>query len=90
MKMVQLLLLSMVILSFSNIVGCSKTEVVYVKLGKTPEETKGTMRIATNTKIPVSYGAGEATKLDLGGRVVLDEADLAFLLRHYIENPPQR
>ncbi len=55
-------------------------------MGKAPEETQGTMRIATNDKIPVSYGDGKLTSLDIAGRVVIDENDLAFLLRFYRDN----
>lgn len=58
-----------------------KERVVYSGLAKFPEESKGTIIIATNKKIPITIGGTEiAAEKDLGGYAAIKLRDLAYLI----------
>lgn len=64
------------LISTSCTVGVKKdVRIVYVSFARTPEVTKGAIKIATNRKIPVTV-EGEETTLDLGGWNVVSNSDL--------------
>lgn len=72
------------------IAGCSigvKTRIVYAGFVAYPEESKGTVIIATNKKIPVTIaGTDFAGRLDLGGRPVITMQELKFFVEAVKEN----
>lgn len=73
--------------------GCSigikeKQTIVYAGFAKSQDESKGAIRIATNKGIPVTI-VGEkdiSTTKDLGGMIVVREADYAALVRRWNES----
>ncbi len=62
--------------------GCltNDVKIIYSGFAKTPEESKGAIRIATNDKIKVTI-AGSDTKMDLGGMYVVKGSDLKAFVR---------
>ena len=77
--MVFLSLLLILILTSGCSIGVKESvKIVYVSYAKTPEEAQGALRIATNSKIPVTV-VGETdtyTELNLGGYYVISAGDL--------------
>lgn len=77
------LLLIATLISSGCTVGLRKeTRVVYAGLGKQPEEAKGAIRIATNSKIPVTIVGDTQThvSMDLGGYYVISATDLRIFV----------
>lgn len=80
------------LLILTLISGCAigikeKQTVIYAGFAKSPEELQGAIRIATNTKIPVTIiGETETlTEMDLGGMIAIREADLKYLVKEHNE-----
>lgn len=80
--------------------GCSigvkeRVRIIYVSYTKTPEQTKGAIRIATNDKIPVTVmgKTDVSTEMNLGGYFVVNASDLkAFVeavkkVNEFSDNP---
>jgi len=55
-----------------------KVRIVYVSNFKTPQECKGAIKIASNSKIPVTIEGKEdiLTNMDLGGYYAIKASDL--------------
>lgn len=80
-------ILCLLIILLIAITGCSigvkeKQTIIYTSFAKTPEESKGAIKIATNKLVPVTI-EGEKdifTKMDLGGYYAISASDLkAFI-----------
>lgn len=85
----QFLLILLIMICLTATSGCSigvkeKQTIVYSQVYKTPEQCKGAIRIATNKKIEVTIEGEKdiSTTMDIGGRYVIDYADLSQLLRN--------
>jgi len=83
------LLLLLIALAVAT-VGCSigvKSRIVYAGFVPYPEESKGTVIIATNKKLPVTIaGTDFAGRLDLGGRPVITMQELKYFVEAVKEN----
>ena len=75
----------LLILPLISLTACLRanreTEIVKVSLEKIPEEVNGILYIATNKKIKVGIeGTDKIAEMDLGGRYILDKAELQLLV----------
>ena len=82
-----LISLAVTVLSSCTIGIRKEVRVVYVSFAETEEATKGAIRIATNSTIPVTVGDNHVD-LNLGGYYVISAADLkAFVEAIRARNP---
>lgn len=84
------ILLSMLMMFSISTAGCSigiKERVTYASVAKFPEESKGTIIIATNRKIAITVGGTDiAGYRDLGGYAAINLRDLKFFVEAVKEN----
>lgn len=81
-----MLMLSLVLLGMAT--GCSlqRTEILYVRMGPSPEEARGMLRVADDRQIRVNVvGTNSTARMHLPGYILVHEQDMTAIIRRLKE-----